>query len=418
MDLEPQSAELVPKARDVVILALAAGFFFFLSLGERDLWNPNEPIYGRAVAEMSQGGNWLVPTVNDLVFAEKPILYFWTALVSAELFGAVNEWSLRVPAAFAGVVSVVLTFLWVLPYVGRRRALTTAALFATLYQVFWASRSVQMDIFVLASTLGVVVPLTRWLDFDAPAARAWTLAGLAAGLGFVAKGPVTMILPGIVVLGYAASTRRLLRLVRPEALWGALVAVVVSLPWYAALWVQGESAFLFEVLIRQNFLRFVDAWDHQQPWWYFLKYLWIDYAPWSWLLPAAAFTAARNPEEGRLQRLSWVWIIGILVFFSLSESKRAPYILPIAPAVAALAAVVVDRTARRLQPARSVAGVLTGWAFGNLGVIFVLGGLALLSPWIEVPGSVQVLAKLVGLFLAVWGALIIAAKWWVRDHPA
>ncbi|MEM8932241.1 MAG: glycosyltransferase family 39 protein, partial [Acidobacteriota bacterium] len=337
MHWESQPVEHSPRAQDLTILALAAGLLFFLGLGQRDLWNPNEPIYGRAVAEMEQGGEWLVPTVNDQVFAEKPILYFWSARVTAKLLGGVDELSLRVPAAVAGVASVVLTFLWVLPYVGRRRAFTTAALFATLYQVFWASRSVQMDIFVLASTLGVLVPLTRLLDFDLSPRRAWIYAGLAAGLGFTAKGPVTLILPGLVIAAYAVSTRRLGRLLGPPALWGGAIALVVSLPWYLALWLRGESAFLYEVLIRQNFMRFVDAWDHQQPWWYFLEYLWIDYAPWSWLLPAAALTVARSREEGRLQRQSWIWIAGIVFFFSLSESKRAPYILPIAPAVAALA---------------------------------------------------------------------------------
>ncbi|MEO1367797.1 MAG: hypothetical protein AAFX50_11525, partial [Acidobacteriota bacterium] len=283
--------------------------------------------------------------------------------------------------------------------------------------VFWASRSVQMDILVLASTLGVLVPLTRCLDFDLPPVRAWALAGLAAGLGFTAKGPVTLVLPGLVIAATAVSSRRASTLLQPRALaLGVGVATLVSLPWYAALWFQGESAFLFEVLIRQNFMRFVDAWDHRQPWWYFLKYLWIDYAPWSWLLPAAAFTAARSREEGQLQRQSWIWIGAIVFFFSLSESKRAPYILPIAPAVAALAAVVVDRWSRRLQPS-GPAHALTALAFGALGTIFLIGGLALWSPWVEVPGELQLHARVVGGLVAVWGLLIVTSKWLVRGHP-
>ncbi|MEO1084441.1 MAG: glycosyltransferase family 39 protein, partial [Acidobacteriota bacterium] len=417
MNVESQSYEGSPKRQDLIVLALAAGLLYFLALGQRDLWNPNEPIYGRAVAEMAQDEDWLVPTVNDRVFAEKPILYFWTALLSAELLGGVNELSLRVPAALAGIASAFLTFAWVLPYVGRRRAFTTAALFATVYQVFWASRSVQMDIFVLASTLGVLVPLTHFLDFERPAARAWLLAGLAAGLGFAAKGPVTLVLPGLVIFAYALSTRRLTRLLSTHALLGAAVALLVSTPWYLTLWAQGEASFLHEVLIRQNFMRFVDAWDHRQPWWYFLKYLWIDYAPWSWLLPAAALTAPQGRKEGKLQRQSWIWIAAILFFFSLSESKRAPYILPIAPAVAALAAIVVDRSARRLQP-EGAAKVLTGLAFGGLGTVFALGGLAMLSPWVQIPGQLRTLSYILGILMAAWGVSILAAQWLVRDRPA
>ena len=107
---------------DALILVLFSGFLFFVALGARDLWNPNEAIYGRATVEMAERGDWLMPSVNGKVFAEKPILYYWAALSAAKLFGGVDEFSLRVPSALAGMLSVFLTYLLVLPYAGRRRA--------------------------------------------------------------------------------------------------------------------------------------------------------------------------------------------------------------------------------------------------------------------------------------------------------
>jgi hypothetical protein len=87
----------------------------------------------------------------------------------------------------------------------------------------------------------------------------------------------------------------------------------------------------------------VEPWDHAAPWWYYLKYLWIDMAPWAWLLPLAWGPAPADRRERRLHRLGWVWIAAFVIFFSLSPSKRSPYILPVAPAVAWLAASVADR---------------------------------------------------------------------------
>lgn len=85
----------------------------------------------------------------------------------------------------------------------------TALIFATLHQVVWASRAVQMDILVMATTLGVVLPLTRRLDFGFAAPWAWTLAGLSAGIDFASKGPVTWIAPALVMLAYALATSRM-----------------------------------------------------------------------------------------------------------------------------------------------------------------------------------------------------------------
>lgn len=340
-------------ARDLFYLATASALLFFIALGARDLWNPNEPIYGRAVVEMAERGDWRIPTVNGKVFAEKPILYFWSARVVSLLMGGVSEFSLRVPSAVAGVTSVLLTYLLVLPYSGRRRALIAAALFATLHQVFWAARSVQMDILVLTTTLGVVLPLTRMLDFGMRPRRAWALAGIAAGFGFIAKGPVTWILPAMIVILYSLSQRKL------HVLWSRWIALALTLalvigaPWYIALWLGGDTAFLHEVLIRQNFSRFVKAWDHSNPWWYYFTYLVTDYAPWSVLLPAALVTRGVSGADRRLTWMSWIWIASIVFFFSLADSKRAPYILPIAPAVAVLAASVIDRWTSRGKLARA-----------------------------------------------------------------
>lgn len=183
--------------RDLWALALGSATLFLVALGARDLWNPNEPIYGRAVVEMWERGSWLIPTVNSGVFAEKPILYYWLALAVSKLFGGVSELTLRLPSAGAGVTAVLLTYLLVLPYAGRTRARLAGVFLATQYLVWWTSRAVQMDVFVLVCTVGVLLPLSRMLDFDLRPAKAWALAGVAAGLGFAAKGPVAFQTSGM-----------------------------------------------------------------------------------------------------------------------------------------------------------------------------------------------------------------------------
>ncbi len=353
---------------DLPILALGAALFFGLAVGDRDLWNPNEPLYGQAVVEMEAGGDWLIPTVNGEPFAEKPILYFWIALGSAKLLGGVDEWTLRLPSVLSGVAVVTLVYLLVLPYSGRRRALISAMLLATIVNVFWSARQIQMDLMLAACVVGVLAAATRALDHDRSPTWSWSLAGLAAGLGLLAKGPVALVCAGLPLAVYVGWTRRWPALFTPAALGGAAVAVVVAAPWYLMLLLRGETEFLNELLVRQNLVRFVDPWDHAAPWWYYFKYFWIDMAPWAFFVPLAAGYKAIDERERRLHLLCWIWLLVIVAFFSLSASKRSPYILPVAPAVAILVSGPARRWwDRQLGPGRrAVASALVAMVASGL----------------------------------------------------
>ncbi|MBZ5637493.1 MAG: glycosyltransferase family 39 protein [Acidobacteriia bacterium] len=402
--LRPGRAEV---RRDLLALGFGAAVLFFVSLGARDLWQPNEPTYGQAVVEMSKRGDWIVPTVNGREFAEKPVLYYWMALAAAGALGGVDEFVLRLPAAAAGVLGVLLTYLLVVPGAGRSRARLAAVLFGTTYGVYWNSRAVQMDIFVAVSTLAVVLAVVRVADHGAAPLPGFALAGLAAGLGFLAKGPVAWLGPALVLLPYLAATRRLGALRSSYAAVGVAVGLAVSMPWLAVLYIRGETGFLREMLLRQNVTRFLWAWDHRAPFWYYLEYFWIDMAPWAWFVPLAAALPGRDHEERRLDLLAWIWVAAILAFFSLSESKRSPYILPIAPAVAILASGLGDRLVDgALSKARRIAALVL---LAAAGLVAAACGLAVLLRVVPHYPEVASQGEALGGLLIAGGTAILAA---------
>jgi 4-amino-4-deoxy-L-arabinose transferase-like glycosyltransferase len=395
---------LTDKQRDLLGLTLGCLVLFGLRLGARDLWNPNEPIYGEAVSEMVARGDWLVPYVNGIVFAEKPILFYWMAIVAAKLFGGVSELSLRVPCLLAGIATVLGSYILTRPYAGRARAFATSIVCATLFCVFWNSRFVQMDIFVTAATLWVVIAITRVVDHGAPALRGFMLAGAVAALGFIAKGPVAWICPALALVSYLAATRRLTAILRWEMAAGAATCLVAAAPWYAMLLATGHGDVFTEVVFRQNFARFVNPWDHRAPFWYYLTTFWVDMAPWGFLVPLAVSLPRKSDGERRLASLAWAWILSIVVFFSLSRSKRSPYILPIAPAVAVLAGevawgLIVDRWSRRRRTA--VVAILSAIA-----ALFVSGGLVVVFAAPHKLPAQATAAILLGAVLVVAGSLL------------
>ena len=411
------------RLRDLLLLGSFAAALFLPWLGARDLWNPNEPLYGRAVAEMAAAGDWLVPQVNGQLFGEKPILYFWLARVAAGFGGGVDELTLRLPSAVAGIAAVLLTYLLVVPYAGRRRARLAGLLCATTFLVFWTARQVQMDLLLTVCALASVVGATRAIDGLWRAGIGWTVAGASAGLGFLAKGPVGVIVPGLVVATYAVGTARGRELLRPSVAAGVAACVAVAAPWYLTLWAAGHRAFVSELLVRQNLLRFVEPWDHAAPWWYYLRYFWLDLAPWAWLVPLAwglqPTDRTQERDERRLERLAWGWILVVIVFFSLSASKRSPYILPIAPAVAVLAAAVVDRTRVRGWRARVGRIVLA-----LLGVVLLGAGIALAAAlvldvgaqWVDQAPELARAAKTMAAVFLSCGLLALGGVAAARRH--
>lgn len=365
-------------------VALAALALYTIGLGARDLWNPNEPIYGQAVREMVERDDWARPTIDGRHFDEKPVLTFWLGRAVAELRGEADETAVRLPSALAAVALVLLVGLWARRFVDERRALWAAALVGTTYIVFWTGRAAQVDLLL---TLWVAAAHACLHGKGRPPTWRFALAGLFVGLGLLTKGPVAALLVAMphAILAVLDRDARLLRGIGPWVASG--VAIAAAGPWYAYIAATSlDSAPLSEMLLRQNVTRFFDPWDHDRPWWYFGLHFWLDMAPWGFLM-----LAVRRRGE-RLDRFAWIWLLSTVIFFSLSASKRSVYILPCAPAVALLVSGVfvrIDRTARIV--------------LGLLGGLFVIGAAYGLTRADELPLGATIAA------LALMGLLWFAA---------
>jgi 4-amino-4-deoxy-L-arabinose transferase-like glycosyltransferase len=275
-----------------------------------------------------------------------------------------------------------------------------------------------MDLTLAACALAALVAASRVLDCGTAPVAGWSIAGLAIGAGLLVKGPVGAIVPLVVIAAYAATSRRARELVRPAAAWGLALACAVAAPWYVALAARGGTPLLGELVVRQNVVRFLAPWDHAASWWYYLVYLWIDLLPWSLFLPLAVGLVPDDERERRLHRLAWVWLAAIVLFFSLAASKRSPYILPVAPAVAVLVAAVGQRWIEgRLDPLRRRAGIAVaallaaGWIGASALVVREAREFAPRLP--ELAGALGVSAAI----LAAGGAATLVALVFSRQRP-
>src|SRR5438552_17490450 len=97
------------------ILFVLCSFLFFRGLADRELTSSHEARAGQNAAMILDTGQWGLPRLFDeQIELQKPPLYYWLVTLTALVHGTVDAWAIRLPAALAGLVCVLLLFglLW------------------------------------------------------------------------------------------------------------------------------------------------------------------------------------------------------------------------------------------------------------------------------------------------------------------
>lgn len=344
--------------------ALASG------LGGTDLWPPDEPRVAEIAREMAATRRWLVPTLNGKPFLEEPPLFYWFQVVSYWIAGGASGVSARVPAALAGIAGVAATGA-LAASVGADPWIAALVL-ATFPEYWWMSRTATPDTAACAATaLALLCFFVAWRA-GRRALLAGTVAGIVAAFGCKSFLPVGL---GVVAIGtfVAVAGRGRVRIADGLLAAAAVAAITGAWVWWLAHAVGGGAARFF--VVGNHVGRFFGHADvgHARSVLYYPMNLALDLFPWSIVLPAAvvgAWTHRASPER----HFPLVAAGAMLAVLTISEAKRAHYLLPAYPAFALLVAQWwseawhgrFDRTVRRLMLASllAVGPVLAFLSFG------------------------------------------------------
>ncbi len=284
-----------------------------------------------AARAMVESGDYLVPLYRGEPFFDKPPLTYWLMAASFRAFGFTLTAARLVPVAGA------LALLWATAWLGRllfddrSTAVAGASVLASTVLFFTFGRVAMSDMLLaLWTTLAVALAIAP--DRRGGAAARGVALGAALGLGFLTKGPIGVLLPGLGILTWSWQRRRLP--LGPASSVLALVAFAASgLSWFALVYRRLGSAPLEYFFLRENLERFAgDAYDAgRSPFYYLGAYLAVG-LPWSLLFPRAAFRLPRG------ERAILVWLALMAVPLSLARGKIDYYLLPLAPAASLVVA--------------------------------------------------------------------------------
>ncbi|MFM7361424.1 MAG: ArnT family glycosyltransferase [Cyanobium sp.] len=393
-----------------IALGLLCWLAFFQGLGALGLMDKTEALFVEVGQQMHLRGDWVTPWWNGERFFDYPVWGYWMVALSFRLFG-VSEWAARLPVALAASTVVVAAFLLLLswpapaepPRTRYGRALLGAGVLATTPGWIGWGRTSTTDMFLASAiSLALFGFLLAHRHRSHPSLAALGRIGMAlfSAIAVLAKGPVGLLLPGLVIVVFLSLSAGWRRWLRPGPLLAMLLLFLgVCLPWYAAAARANGMAFVGGFLGFSNLQRFTSViYDHPGPPWYYLPWLLLLVLPWSLQLPAAigallfwrwdrwrppAGNGAGQPDSGAEERaiaqlplFLLLWLVLMVAFFSAAATKLPGYILPALPAASLLVALWWRPLARE-SPAQTWPLLASGWF--NAALLALLSAAAALA---------------------------------------
>jgi 4-amino-4-deoxy-L-arabinose transferase-like glycosyltransferase len=328
-------------------LFILAGLVWLLHLGAYPLIDVDEPRYAETAREMiAHGGSWVTPHFNSLIRFDKPPLFYWLVAGLYKVVG-VSEWPARLASVLSASSILLMLYRFTKGVASQQQATWVGVCWVTFLGTFALARWAITDMTLCACMTGTALGL--WWAVE-KSKKGYYYAGLAAGLGLLAKGPIALMLPGgiwvlsLLLLNRGALTKALQN---PHFYVALMLSFCLAAPWYIAMHQGHPDTFLRAFFILHNLERFTSTVSsHTGGIFYYVPFLLAGLFPWIILCPEAIrqlLKAGKDcPPWGSY---AVIWFVTTVMFFSVSGTKLPTYILPALPA----AAMILGWTLSRLD---------------------------------------------------------------------
>jgi 4-amino-4-deoxy-L-arabinose transferase-like glycosyltransferase len=361
-----------PHTPHLAILLALAILLLFLGLGSLGLTDRDEGRNAEAGREMFETGDWISPTFNYEPRYSKPVFLYWLMSLSYRLFG-VSEFAARLPSALFGVALILLQYLFLTRVRGALLGLFGGLMLLLNIEMVAIGRMALTDsVLIFFTTLAL---FGFWLGLhgstgltsgaEGRARHFFWLFYLGMALATLTKGPVGVAVPLLAVVPYLTVTRRWGQFwQRGFPLSGALLFLLLALPWYTAMLAIHGSDYTASAQAH-TVGRFLNPKEgHGFTIFFYFPVLFFGFFPWSGFLPVALYQslkgwreasgerrerkprqasspaplAPRPPAPQELELFAALWVVAVFLFFTASATRLPHYIGPLYPAAAILAA--------------------------------------------------------------------------------
>lgn len=402
--------------RWIALIAVAGLLFLLPGIFHLPLLDRDEARFARAAVEMLERDSPLVPWFNGEYRFDKPPLTYWLMWPGLMAMGE-KEAAVRLPSVLGAVLIGVLIF-----SLGRKMGMSgkdaglAAMAWLCCLQVMIHGRMAVADmnlmVFLVLSMRCLWELYEGGYGFRDGVRRA-CFHGLwiAMGLGFLAKGPLAMVVPllallltGLMEWKWRPEGGRRVPAALPLLLAAMLPAIGLVALWGVPALMETRGLFLQVGIGTHVVERGLESFNNRThiPGFYYLLVLPFFIAPWAGRLPAIRDSVT---SHGRTGMFLAGWVLAPFVIFSFFATQLPHYVLPAYPAILLLMALGIG-TAK------------VGWLSKTLGMLVagVFLALALAAVWGAVlarefdPGMVLLLSGMAVLTSAIALGSVLALQ--------
>ena len=348
-----------------LMLFMAAAVLLFAGNGSLLVTDSVESNYALTAKEMVLSGDWLSPQIYGHYWYDKPIFFYWLTALAYKIFGFTEFASRFFPALF-GLGGLALVAWGGSKLNNERSGFCSALVLLSSVEFFLISKSVITDavlFFFFSATL-----LFFYLGYRDGKASYWYIMYAAAGFSVLTKGPIGVLLPGLIITLFLLWQRDWRVLKRMHLASGTLLCLAVAAPWYAAMYSLHGSDFINTFFGTHNFLRAtVSEHPRDDVFYYYTLVNLLALFPWSGLVPWAVYKwqQAGRPKLTEQQRFLLLWALVVFVFFQCMATKYLTYTYPLLFPASLLLGSLLDKQAA------CVDGGYMFFVSGGLGVLLV-----------------------------------------------
>lgn len=355
-----------------LIIIVSVFILYFPSSIVRELHYRDEMRYVEVVREMKVNDSWLIPYFAGEVYTDKPPFYFIILKFMYSIFKTYQTWIFTLPGIFSSAIISIITFLMAKNKDFKNGIIAFLILISNI--LFSAMAVVvRMDMMMAA-----LITLSLYCFYLAYFKNKGTLYyyGFFSFAAFAVwiKGPAGFLIPFTTVFIFYLLDKNNTNWSKFPLFKGSINFIIIILLWLLpAFWIGGQE-YMHKLLIVQTFGRAVDAFDHQQPFYYYFKLFPPGFLPWTFVLLTAVFKDLRNFREINGEKLFfYTWLLSPLIIFSFFSSKLIIYMLPIIPAAAIISAGYLTDNAVKVNKIN----------------ISVFLSIAIYLPFIFIPGKIE-----------------------------
>ena len=345
-----------------LLLFLVTALLLFTGNSSLLVTDSVESNYALTAKEMVLSGDWLSPQIYGHYWYDKPVFFYWLTALAYKLFGFTEFASRFFPAVF-GIASIALLGWAGSKLYNARTGFYSAVILVSSVEFFLISKSIITDavlFFFFSATL-----LCFYLGYSEGKARYWYTMYAAAGLAVLTKGPIGVLLPGLIITIFLLWQRDYVVLKRAHLVSGTLLCLLFAMPWYAAMYALHGSDFVATFFGTHNFLRAtVSEHPRDNVIYYYALVNILALFPWSGLIPGAVYTWWHRDKRSldTLQRFLLVWAVVVFAFFQCMATKYITYTYPLLFPASLLLGSMVAREEASCFTKKYLAWVACGFA--------------------------------------------------------